>query len=135
MAWIVAALDLAGSRATRVPDLERRARMRRALQGFLLAIAQAGDRRVCAHFGGGGTRQVGLALTLPDVSIAKTAASPVPKMCTVTAPAEPFELPIFAAVGVRPFASVYLMTVPDGYGPKTVPLPRSRTNTWRSASR
>ena len=50
-------------------------------------------------------------------------------MWVETAPAWPFVLPIFFSFGVLPGACVYLMAVPPGYGPNTVPDPRSMTST------
>src|SRR5512144_1252377 len=58
------------------------------------------------HFGGGGTRQTGPVVPSGAERIWK---SPVPVMCTETAPAWPVSLPIGCALGVLPGACVYLM--------------------------
>src|SRR5574341_1208414 len=74
--------------------------------------------------GGGGTRQVIASPTLPEKSTAYICMSPVPVMCHCTALLGP---PIGFWLGVPPGASVYLIRVPLGNGPKTVPLPLSTT--------
>ncbi len=58
-------------------------------------------------------------------------------MCQSTALACPLPLPLFPPIGmidgVAPLASVYLIFVPLGNGPKIMPLPVSSTQTSRGS--